>query len=95
MRLNWLLSTLTLSLSLSLSLRTPLMLAVMGGHTDVTQLLVDRAAQVDCTDKHLHTALHRAVSPRHTLQYILMYSSIFFSISSCILVLSSVYPRVF
>ena len=38
------------------------MLAVTNGHCDVAQILVDHGAQVDCTDKHLRTALHRAVS---------------------------------
>ncbi len=40
------------------------MLAVSNGHKDVTQLLVDHGAHVDSTDKHLRTALHRAVSGR-------------------------------
>ncbi len=38
------------------------MLAVSNGHKDVSQLLVDHGAHVDSTDKHLRTALHRAVS---------------------------------
>ena len=38
------------------------MLAVTSGHNEVAQLLVDHGAQVDCTDKNLRTALHRAVS---------------------------------
>ena len=38
------------------------MLAVTKGHSDVAQVLVDSGANVDCTDKHLCTALHRAVS---------------------------------
>ncbi len=42
--------------------RTPLMLAVTPGYNEVAQLLVDHGAQVDCTDKNLRTALHRAVS---------------------------------
>ena len=42
--------------------RTPLMLAVTNGNSELAQLLVDHDAQVDCTDKHLRTALHRAVS---------------------------------
>ena len=42
--------------------RTPLMLAVTNGNSELAQVLVDHDAQVDCTDKHLRTALHRAVS---------------------------------
>ena len=42
--------------------RTPLMLAVTPGYNEVAQLLVDHGPQVDCTDKNLRTALHRAVS---------------------------------
>lgn len=38
------------------------MLAVMNGHFDVAQILVEHGAQVDCADKYLHTALHAAVS---------------------------------
>ena len=38
------------------------MLAVTNGNSELAQLLVDHDAQVDCTDKHLRTALHRAVS---------------------------------
>ena len=38
------------------------MLAVTNGNSDLAQVLVDHDAQVDCTDKHLRTALHRAVS---------------------------------
>ena len=38
------------------------MLAVNNGHSDVAQVLVEHGAHVDCTDTHLHTALHRAVS---------------------------------
>ena len=51
-----------LTLSHTHTHRTPLMLAVTNGHTDVAQVLVEHGAHVDCTDKHLHTALHRAVS---------------------------------
>ena len=44
------------------------MLAVTPGHSEVALLLVEHGAQVDCTDKNLRTALHRAVSctPRVT-----------------------------
>lgn len=38
------------------------MLAVTNGHTNVVQVLVDHGTQLDCTDKHMCTALHRAVS---------------------------------
>lgn len=38
------------------------MLAVTPGHSEVALLLVEHGAQVDCTDKNLRTALHRAVS---------------------------------
>lgn len=38
------------------------MLAVSNGHTNVVQVLVDYGAQLDCVDKHMCTALHRAVS---------------------------------
>ena len=36
--------------------------AVINGNSELAQLLVDHDAQVDCTYKHLRTALHRAVS---------------------------------
>ena len=49
------------------------MLAVTAGHAEVATLLVDHGAQVDCTDKHLRTALHRAVS---LADYIIMTSYI-------------------
>ena len=42
--------------------RTPLMLAVTNNHHQVVQLLVDHGAHVDAHDKHLRTALHRAVA---------------------------------
>lgn len=38
------------------------MLAVTNGHAGVVHTLLEYGAQVDCTDKHLCTALHRAVS---------------------------------
>ena len=38
------------------------MLAVTNGNSELAHVLVDHGAQVDCTDKHLRTALHRAVS---------------------------------
>ena len=43
------------------------MLAVTNGHADVVQVLVDSGANVDCTDKHFCTALHRAVSDVHVI----------------------------
>jgi ankyrin repeat protein len=42
--------------------RTPLMLAVTNGHINVVQVLVEYTSQIDSTDKHMCTALHRAVS---------------------------------
>ena len=50
--------------------RTPLMLAVTNGNSDLAQVLVDHDAQVDCTDKHLMTALHRAVSDEFFSYYL-------------------------
>jgi len=48
------------------------MLAVTPGHTEVAQLLLDHGAQVDCADKNLRTALHRAVSlPAATRSWLL------------------------
>ena len=38
------------------------MLAVTNGHANVVQALIEQGAQVDCADKYLCTALHRAVS---------------------------------
>ena len=45
------------------------MLAVQNGHTDIVQSLIDQGAQVDLGDRHLRTALHRAVS---SLLYMLL-----------------------
>ena len=55
--------------------RTPLMLAVTPGHHEVAQLLVNHGAQVDCTDKNLRTALHRAVSYTSTVEPLLIRSA--------------------
>lgn len=45
-----------------LFLRTPLMLAVLGGHTDCVHLLLEKGAWPDAKDKGGSTALHRGVS---------------------------------
>jgi len=42
--------------------RTPLMLAVMGGHVDAVSLLLEREATVDMADHQGLTALHLGVS---------------------------------
>lgn len=42
--------------------RTPLMLSVLGGHTDCVVLLLERGACPDARDRKGRTALHRAVS---------------------------------
>lgn len=42
--------------------RTPLMLAVAGGHVDVVSLLLEREASVNVTNKHGFTALHLGVT---------------------------------
>lgn len=42
--------------------RTPLMLAVLGGHTDCVYLLLSKGASVEARDKWGRTALHRGVS---------------------------------
>lgn len=49
-----------------LFLRTPLMLAVLGGHTDCVHLLLEKGAWPDAKDKGGSTALHRGVS--HTTE---------------------------
>lgn len=41
--------------------RTPLMLAVLGGHTDCVHLLLERGACPDVKDRRGRTALHRGV----------------------------------
>lgn len=42
--------------------RTPLMLAVAGGHVDAVSLLLERDANVNFADNHGLTALHLGVS---------------------------------
>lgn len=42
--------------------RTPLMLAVLGGHTDCVRFLLEKGALPDAKDKRSSTALHRGVS---------------------------------
>lgn len=42
-------------------LRTPLMLSVLGGHTDCVYSLISKGANVDAKDKWGRTALHRGV----------------------------------
>ena len=44
------------------SFRTPLMLAVSGGHVDAVSLLLEREANVNAASKHGLTALHLGVS---------------------------------
>ena len=41
--------------------RTPLMMAVQNGHSEIVGLLIDQGARVELGDRHLRTALHRAV----------------------------------
>lgn len=41
--------------------RTPLMLAVLGGHTDCVLFLLEKGALPDTKDKRGSTALHRGV----------------------------------
>lgn len=41
--------------------RTPLMLAVLGGHTDCVHFLLEKGALPDAKDKRGSTALHRGV----------------------------------
>ena len=55
--------------------RTPFMLAVTNGNSKLAQVLVDHDAQVDCTDKHLRTALHRAVSNSFFSFYMTLFKS--------------------
>ena len=45
------------------NLRSPLMLAVLGGHIDCVRLLLERGALPDAKDKRGSTALHRGVGP--------------------------------
>lgn len=69
--------------------RTPLMLAVMGGHVDAVSLLLEREASVDLADDHGLTALHLGVRFL-MLSNVFMYkdfvfqSSLFLSLSSCV-----------
>lgn len=42
--------------------RTPLMLSVLGGHTDCVYSLINKGANVDAKDKWGRTALHRGVN---------------------------------
>ncbi|XP_010772692.1 serine/threonine-protein phosphatase 6 regulatory ankyrin repeat subunit C-like [Notothenia coriiceps] len=41
--------------------QTPLMLAVLGGHTDCVHFLLEKGALPDAKDKRGSTALHRGV----------------------------------
>lgn len=45
----------------SAAFRTPLMLAVLGGHTDCAHFLLEKGALPDAKDKRGSTALHRGV----------------------------------
>lgn len=45
--------------------RTPLMLAVLGGHTDCVHFLLEKGALPDAKDKRGSTALHRGVGQRN------------------------------
>lgn len=45
----------------SVPFRTPLMLAVLGGHTDCVHFLLEKGALPDAKDKRGSTALHRGV----------------------------------
>ena len=47
---------------LPLFLRTPLMLAVLSGHTDCVYSLLNKGASVEAKDKWGRTALHRGVN---------------------------------
>lgn len=47
--------------------RTPLMLAVLGGHTDCVHFLLEKGALPDAKDKRSSTALHRGVSQTHCM----------------------------
>lgn len=64
------------------------MLAVTNGHKDVVQVLVDYGTQLDCTDKHMCTALHRAVSrinqqSCHLLMYYRLYVGLMSVLKYC------------
>ena len=48
---------------LCVTCRSPLMLAVLGGHIDCVRLLLERGALPDAKDKRGSTALHRGVGP--------------------------------
>lgn len=52
-----------LSVALSPVSRTPLMLAVLGGHTDCVHFLLEKGALPDTKDKRGRSALHRGVRP--------------------------------
>lgn len=47
--------------ALSAVCRTPLMLAVLGGHTDCVHFLLEKGALPDTKDKRGRSALHRGV----------------------------------
>ena len=54
--------------------RTPLMMAVQNGHSEIVGLLIDQGARVELGDRHLRTALHRAVRS-YTIYRDAIYSS--------------------
>lgn len=54
-----------LSADVLFPLRTPLMLAVLGGHTDCVHSLLNKGASVEAKDKWGRTALHRVVRRPH------------------------------
>lgn len=47
--------------------RTPLMLAVLGGHTDCVHYLLEKGALPDAKDKRGSTALHRGVGQKRCM----------------------------
>lgn len=51
----------------SATFRSPLMLAVLGGHTDCVHFLLEKGALPDAKDKRGSTALHRGVGQKHCM----------------------------
>lgn len=72
----------TLARSDWLSSRTPLLLAVAGGHVDCVSLLLEREADIHQADHHGLTALHLGVRLLQTGWQLIIFKSVYFDVKS-------------